>query len=90
MVNMALVCTLVAAEMDFIHFVTRAGVPYARLGVVAAVLVVVLLILTAAQHRRHASATEQRLCRSCGLPHPPFARFCRRCGRALNAREDRG
>ena len=59
--------------------------PDARLLVFGAValVVTVLLIITAAQHRRHAGATERRLCRSCGLPHPPFARFCRRCGRAL-------
>ena len=48
-----------------------------------AVVVTILLIITAAQHRRHAGATERRLCRSCSLPHPPFARFCRRCGRAI-------
>ena len=46
-------------------------------------IVLLLLLLTAAQHRRHAGETEQRLCRSCGTSHPRFARFCRRCGRAL-------
>jgi hypothetical protein len=57
------------------------------LGIAAAVLVV-LLIVTAARHRRHAGATEQRLCRACAQPHPPFARFCRRCGRALLGNAD--
>ena len=89
MVNMPLTCTVVAAEMEFVHVFTRPGVPFAKLGLVAAVLVVALLILTALQHRRHAGATEQRMCRSCALPHPPFARFCRRCGRGLGE-EKRG
>jgi ribosomal protein L40E len=48
-------------------------------------IVLLLLIITAAQHRRHAGATDQRLCGACGTSHPPFARFCRRCGRALGA-----
>jgi len=46
-------------------------------------LVVILLIVTAQQHRRHSSATELRLCSSCGASHPPFAEFCRRCGKKL-------
>jgi predicted amidophosphoribosyltransferase len=53
--------------------------------VVATAVVVMLLLLwtTAWQHRRHASQTEPRLCPSCGTSHPPFARFCRQCGRQL-------
>jgi ribosomal protein L40E len=50
---------------------------------VIVVVVMVLLVITASQHRRHAGETDQRLCRSCGTSHPAFARFCRRCGRAL-------
>ena len=50
---------------------------------VIVVIVLVLLVITATQHRRHAGETDQRLCRSCGTSHPPFARFCRRCGRAM-------
>ena len=46
-------------------------------------VVTVLLVVTASQHRRHASETNPRVCRGCGTPHPPFARFCRRCGRAI-------
>jgi len=51
--------------------------------VVFVALVVILLIVTAQQHRRHSSATELRLCASCGASHPPFAEFCRRCGKKL-------
>ena len=46
-------------------------------------IVLVLLLITAMQHRHHAEQTGQRLCRSCGTAHPPFAKFCRRCGRAI-------
>jgi hypothetical protein len=88
MVMMPPIYTITAAEVEFIHVFTHPGVPFAKLGVVAAVLVVALLILTALQHRRHAGSTEQRMCRSCALPHPPFARFCRRCGRALAGKDN--
>lgn len=47
-------------------------------------VVVVLLVLTALRHRRHAAATDTRLCRACGESHPPHARFCRKCGGAMD------
>jgi ribosomal protein L40E len=59
---------------------------------ISAVLIVVLfiagvvaaaLVLTAMQNRRHVARTEPRLCRTCALSHPPFALYCRRCGRKL-------
>ena len=56
------------------------------LAVAAVAVVVVLLVVAtaaAAQRRRQAAGTDARLCRACGMPHPPFARFCRRCGRAI-------
>jgi hypothetical protein len=46
-------------------------------------IVLLLLLITAVQHRRQIDETVQRPCRSCGTAHPPFARFCRRCGRAI-------
>jgi hypothetical protein len=48
---------------------------------IQAALVVAVLAVTAARHRQHARATDLRLCKGCGIPHPPAARFCRRCGR---------
>lgn len=48
------------------------------------IVMVVLLIVTASQHRRHSSQTDPRLCKSCGTSHPPFAEFCRRCGKKLD------
>jgi ribosomal protein L40E len=58
-------------------------------GFIAAVLSIAFL-MTAAQNRRSArddvaaaADTRPRLCRSCNLSHPPFAHYCRRCGRRL-------
>jgi hypothetical protein len=82
---------VIAAEVElprvFVHRVHAPWAPVLSLGTVAALVVAVLLLYTAFQHRRHAGATDRRLCRSCSLPHPPFARFCRRCGRALGGWE---
>ena len=43
------------------------------------------LAATARLNRRHAALTDRRTCRSCGTSHPPFAAYCRRCGRQLLA-----
>jgi ribosomal protein L40E len=45
-----------------------------------AILIALLLALTARQHRQHARETAAKLCNGCGLPHPPYAQFCRHCG----------
>jgi ribosomal protein L40E len=50
---------------------------------IVVLIVLVLLLITASQHRRHAAETDPRMCRACGTVHPPFARFCRRCGKAI-------
>jgi len=44
------------------------------------VAIVVLLIATASRSR---DAQQPRLCRTCGAAHPPFAQYCRRCGRKM-------
>ena len=49
--------------------------------VLIATVVVVVLIFSISQGRRHLPM--QRVCGSCGAPHPPFAQFCRRCGQRL-------
>jgi predicted amidophosphoribosyltransferase len=41
------------------------------------------VIISAAVGKRPGVRGEQRLCRACGVSHPRFARFCRRCGRPL-------
>jgi ribosomal protein L40E len=43
-----------------------------------------VIVATARRFRRHAISTDARLCRNCGLSHPPFAQFCRRCGSKLS------
>lgn len=47
------------------------------------VVIVIALAVTAAENRRYQSKTQPRICRSCALSHPPFASYCRRCGRRL-------
>jgi hypothetical protein len=42
-----------------------------------------VVAVTLRRFRRHAASTDARLCRACGLTHPPFAQFCRRCGAKL-------
>ncbi|HEX3358757.1 MAG TPA: hypothetical protein VHS31_17405 [Tepidisphaeraceae bacterium] len=47
------------------------------------VVVIMFVIISAAVGKRPGVRGEQRLCRACGVSHPRFARFCRRCGRPL-------
>ena len=49
----------------------------------AGVVAVLLLAKTASHHRRHAAATDLRLCPGCGNTNSEVARYCRRCGRAV-------
>jgi len=42
-------------------------------------LVVMVLIVSPSKKR----GDDKRVCGSCGAAHPPFARFCRRCGKEL-------
>ena len=46
-------------------------------------LAVVVLIVTVTQGRRHSGRADEKVCGNCGTSHPPFAQFCRRCGRKL-------
>ena len=48
-------------------------------------VLLVLLAATATHHRRHALETALHLCHNCGLTHPPFAHFCRRCGAEIGS-----
>jgi hypothetical protein len=47
------------------------------------VVVIVALVLIFSTGRRGGTALIGRTCRDCGAGHPPFARFCRRCGKRL-------
>ena len=47
------------------------------------VVVIVALVLIFSSGRRGGSSFIGRTCRDCGAAHPPFARFCRRCGKRL-------
>jgi uncharacterized OB-fold protein len=49
----------------------------------ALVLVAIVLLLWRGTGPKHGAAVIQRPCRFCGAMHPPFARYCPQCGRAL-------
>jgi hypothetical protein len=44
-------------------------------------IVALVIAVIFAPSRR--SSTAGHTCRHCGAAHPPFARFCRRCGKKL-------
>jgi hypothetical protein len=52
-----------------------------RILILLAVLVVALVLVFSTGRR--AAPFAGRTCRDCGAGHPPFARFCRRCGKRL-------
>jgi ribosomal protein L40E len=59
-------------------------IEFPRVFLMIVIAVVIFVLVTAAsQHRRNAWRNAQRTCRGCGAPHPPAARFCRRCGKQL-------
>lgn len=52
--------------------------------VVAAGVVLLVMILSAgSRQKRELSRAEDKVCGACGSGHPPFAQFCRKCGRKL-------
>jgi len=63
------------------------GEVFVRMGTAIFVIVLVSVLsatsASAKKHRRHAMMTDSRYCKSCGLVHPEFARFCRQCGQKL-------
>lgn len=81
---------VVDATSLFSHSIGLSGTLQVVSGVTQIIFVLILLlaflavVVTALQHRRHSALTNQRLCRGCGQSHPPFAFFCRRCGRKLD------
>jgi hypothetical protein len=51
--------------------------------IVIVTVVVILVIIGFSQGRRSLSRMQGRVCPGCGMTHPPFAQFCRRCGQRL-------
>ena len=47
------------------------------------VIVLIAMAVAARQNRRLAEQARMRRCHRCGLTHPPFAGYCRRCGTRL-------
>jgi hypothetical protein len=50
------------------------------IGVLLVILVVTLVLIVAPPR---GGQDAQRICAACGAVHPPFALFCRRCGKRL-------
>jgi ribosomal protein L40E len=42
-----------------------------------------MITIAVSKSRRQMASTDLKLCKSCGTSHPPFARFCRKCGKNL-------
>lgn len=51
--------------------------------IIVAVTLIFVFVTIASGRRQGAGRLGQRLCGACGAAHPPFARFCRRCGQRL-------
>ena len=52
--------------------------------VIGLLFALVFAIAAASKNRQHVARTGVKLCKSCGMSHPNFARFCRSCGRNLD------
>jgi|GEM_PF-4948354 len=46
-------------------------------------VVAYLIIALIRQRKTPPWPSDQSICRSCGAAHPPFAQFCRTCGKKL-------
>ena len=55
---------------------------YATFVILTVIVVVVVLLIGAATSNRPASANVS--CRHCGASQPAYARFCRKCGKAMD------
>lgn len=48
-----------------------------------ALVIMAILWLASIRQKRRAMRNQQRICRACADANPPYARFCRRCGKSL-------
>ena len=51
--------------------------------VFAIILLFVMIRAGGARQRRELSQAQDKVCGACGSGHPPFAQFCRTCGKKL-------
>jgi predicted amidophosphoribosyltransferase len=56
--------------------------PFTLFVLVVAIMLVAFLLRTLISNRKSTNEST-RECRACGATQPGFAKFCRRCGRAL-------
>jgi len=55
-----------------------------QLLVAAAVVVLLVMILIGSpRQKRELTRAEDKVCGGCGMGHPSFAQFCRKCGKKL-------
>ena len=55
--------------------------PFTLFVFLVAIMLVAFLVRTLTSSRRSVNSTRE--CKACGATQPGFAKFCRRCGRAL-------
>jgi uncharacterized OB-fold protein len=48
------------------------------------VMVAIIVFVSVVFSKSHMGEGVGRVCKNCGASHPPFARFCRRCGQRLS------
>ena len=51
--------------------------------VLAAIVLLVMIISSGSRQKRELSRAADKTCGACGSGHPPFAVFCRKCGKKL-------
>ena len=49
----------------------------------AVVVLLVMILISSPRHKRELTRAEDKVCGACGTGHPPFAQFCRKCGKKL-------
>ena len=59
------------------------GINPTFLELIVVAVVMYLVIALVRQKKTPPWPSDQKICASCGAGHPPFAQFCRKCGKRL-------
>ena len=49
----------------------------------AVVVLLVMILIGSPRQKRELTRAEDKVCGACGMGHPSFAQFCRKCGKKL-------
>ena len=60
------------------------GINPTLIEIIIIAVVVYLIIALVRQKRTPPWPTDEKICPACGAGHPPFAKFCRTCGKKLD------